>query len=757
MTLMHHRQALPAAANQVERSDIMKKIDRRTFLMGSAATIALSAAPIYLSFNEFQKASAQSEVEQIPTYCQGCTSYCGLIAFVKNDRLWKIKGHPIHLKSEGHLCARGHGMAKYLYSPDRITGPMKRVSDNQFEAISWEQAFKEIGTQLNDIVAKHSGNSVVWMEHGTTRKHYVDRLFDTIGSPNFVTQYAACFNAKTNAWQHMVGTMLNGDHENAKYMIFQGRNFAGGIIPNGMTRILRAKEQGAKIICIDPRFTEFAKISDEWVPIRPGTDLAFRLAMAHVLITERLYNSGFVNKYVDGFDEFWRYNKDCTPEWAETITDVPADKIREIARDFAKFAPTAFIDPGWHGLHAHFKNSTQTAQMAIILNALVGNFYEKGGLMPAAGVPFGSLNLPQIDGPEKGDRVDGAGVDGQYKTVEPGRGIAHIISSLAAEGKVKAAFVCNYNPLRTAPDPREQVKLREADLVVSINIDWNETSYHAADYILPEHYYLERFETPMAVSGQLAHPHPQVALRQPVVTPLYDTKNIIEILDGIAKAMGYPDLYPFTIEEEIKANIAPLGISFDRLKAAGTIQFPATIKPGFPTTNGRPSLTTPTGKIQFSAEIFKLNGRIGVPTWIPPLVMPDPNKIDEFRLIHGKQPWHSHAMTNNNEYLMAISKRYYGTFMWMNTARAKALNIKTGDTVTVKSPIATKKAQIHVTELIHPDCVWVPSTYGGYSPKNKIAYGVGINFNDFVPVQVEDYSGTTMAEEIIVSIEKEVK
>lgn len=733
----------------------MASFTRRTFLKASATAAVAGSVPAYFSFEKYKKAAAEEPVEKIPTYCHGCTSYCGIVAHVKNDRLWKVEGHPIHLKSSGRICARGHGVATYLYSKDRVTGPMKRVGDNKFEPISWDQAFKEIGEKLNKIVEEHGGNSVMWLEHGTNRKSYVDRLFDTIGSPNFTTQYATCFNAKTNTWQQMVGSMLAGDHRNAKYMIFEGRNFAGGIIPNGMNHILQAKDNGAKIIVIDPRFSEIAKIADEWIPIRPGTDLAFRLAMANVLIQEGLYDKTFVRKYVDGFEQFRTSNKEYTPEWAEEITGIPADKIREIARDFAKYAPQAFLEPGWHGLHAHYINSTQTVQMAIILNALVGNFYQRGGLMPGASVPLGTLELPEIKGPEKGDRLDGAGVDGKYRAVEPSRGISQITPHLVEEGLAKAIFFCNYNPLRTAPDPEEQKKIKNADLVVSINIDWNETSYHTADYILPEHFYLERYEYPKNVSGHISHDAPQVSLRQPVVKPLHDTKDIIEILRGISEAMGYEDLYPFTIEDELEAAVKPLKITLDQLKKAGTIEFPATVKPGFPMENGKPALSTKTGKILFSADLFRVAGHNGIPTWIPPKVEPDPKKDNEFRMIHGKQPWHSHAMTTNVKQLMELTRRYNGTFMWMNAKRAKKLGIKTGDTVTVESSIAKKSIQVKVTELLHPDCVWVPSTYGGFSPMNKTAYEVGINFNDFVPIMVEPLSGATMAQEVIVSIRKE--
>lgn len=734
----------------------MTSLTRRTFLKASTAALAtIGTVPAYVSLEKFKKAAADEPVKRIPTYCHGCTSYCGIIAHVKNGRLWKVEGHPIHLKSSGHICARGHGVATYLYSKYRVTGPMKRVGENKFEPITWEQAFKEIGEKLNKIVAEHGGNSVMWLEHGTNRKRYVDRLFDTIGSPNFTTQYATCFNAKTNAWQQMVGAMLNGDHKYSKYMIFQGRNFAGGIIPNGMNHILQGKENGAKIIVIDPRYSEIAKIADEWIPIRPGTDLAFRLAMANVLIHENLYNKTFVHKFVDGFERFKESNKEYTPEWAEKITGISAEKIREISRDFAKYSPQAFVEPGWHGLHSHYINSTQTAQMAIILNALVGNFYQRGGLMPSASIELGNLNLQEIEGPEKGARLDGAGVVGKYRAVEPSRGISQITPHLVEEGLAKAIFFCNYNPLRTAPDPDTQKKIKDAELVVSINIDWNETSYYTADYILPEHFYLERYEYPKNVSGHISHDAPQVSLRQPVVKPLHDTLDIISILKGIAEAMGYPDLYPFTMEEELEAAVKPLNITLEQLKKAGTIEFPPTIKPSFPMKDGKPDLGTKTGKILFSADLFRVAGHNGIPTWIPPRVEPDPNIENEFRLIHGKQPWHSHVMTTNIECLMELTRRYNGTFMWMNAQRAKKLGIKSGDVVSVESSIAKKSVQVKVTELLHPDCVWVPSTYGGFSPLNKTAYEVGVNFNDFVPIMVEPLSGATMAQEVIVSIRKE--
>lgn len=730
----------------------MLRLNRRSFLKAAGVVAAAGSVPVYLNKNQYLEAAQEATVKKVPTLCNGCSNMCGMFVHIKNDRVWKTEGHPVHLKANGRICARGHGTVADVYNPDRVTEPMKRVGD-KFEPISWEQAFKEIGAKLMEIVEKHGGNSVVWMEHGNRGKHYADILLDYIGSPNYITHYSTCFTSKTNVWSKMVGINLYGDHENADYMLFTGRNFAGGIIPNGMNKVLKAKERGAKIVVVDPRYCELAIVADEWIPIRPGTDLAFFLAIAYVLITENLYDLQFVREYIAGFDEFWQANKDYTPEWAEKITSVPAAKIREIAREMALKAPKAFLETGYHGLNAHYQNSVQQAQANVVINALLGNMYKIGGLLPPASLDFGSLDLPKPPEKEKGDRIDGAGVEGVYPTVEPGRGIPQMVPRMVKEGKVKGVFVYHYNPLRTAPDPEYQKQMKDAELVVSIPIDWNETSYHTAHYILPESFFIERMERPVNVNGHIINLNPQIAYRAKVVEPIHNTKSLLEILQGLAKEIGSEEYFNFTVEEETEAMLKSLDVSLERLSKAGCLEFPTNKKPSFPLNRtGNPNLNTPSGKVEFSVGIYKAHGYSGVPRWVPPMV--EPKEKQEFRLIHGKQPWHSHHVTSNNPYLMAITDTYHGTWMWMNSKRAGELGIKNGDVVTVSSKIATKKIPIKVTELLHPDCVWIPSAYGGFSEKNKTAYGVGINYNDFLPSMIEPIAGSVMGQEIIVTIKK---
>ncbi|MFZ5945504.1 MAG: respiratory selenite reductase catalytic subunit SrrA [Bacillota bacterium] len=729
----------------------MVNISRRTFLKASAAVGAAASLPLMSSFKDFAKASQDAPIVRIPTMCNGCSSTCGKYVYVKNGRVWKVEGNPINMKSTGKLCARAHGMAADVYGQGRVTQPMKRTGEMSFEPISWAQAFEEIGDKLFKIINKDGGNSVMWLGHGG-KEHYASSFLDAIGSANYVTHYATCFSSKTNVWDRMVGTTLNSDFHNSDFMLFVGRNFAGGIIPGVMNSITKAKERGAKIVVIDPRFCELAIVADEWIPIRPGTDLALFLGIAHTLISENLYAKDFVNSFVYGFDEFWKANKDFNAEKAAEITGIPAEKIREIARQMAAAAPKAFLDSGYHGLHAHYANSTQIAMANVIVNALLGNMFQVGGLMPSAEVQLGHVETPARQNPEKGPRADGAGVDNEYPTVEPSRGIPQIVPDLIKKGRVKALFIYHYNPLRTAPDPEYQKGLKEAELVVSIPVDWNETSLYTAHYILPESYYLERTEPPKAVSGFIAHDNPQIAVRKQAIKPIHNTLPLLDILKGVTAGAGYYNLYPYTVEEEIAAAIKPLGISPKVLMDTGCIEFPSSVKAGFPLQGGKPALKTFTGKVEFSIGAFKLYGRQGVPTWVPPLVVPEGE--DEFRLIHGKQPWHSHHFTSNNPFLMAISDKYKGTWMWLNKKRADKLGIKDGDLVQVSSEKAVREVYVKVTELLHPDCVWIPSAYGGFSEKLKTAYQKGINYNDFIPARVEPLSGTVMGQEVIVKISK---
>ena len=146
----------------------MQKISRRSFLKIAGAAGAVAAVPLTLTmdFKVFAEDVKSGEITKVPSICNGCSSSCGVWAYVKNGRLWKVEGNEVHMKNRGTLCARGHGVAYSVYDPGRVTQPMKRISDNKFKPISWDEAFQEVGTKTREILDEHGGDKFVWACHG---------------------------------------------------------------------------------------------------------------------------------------------------------------------------------------------------------------------------------------------------------------------------------------------------------------------------------------------------------------------------------------------------------------------------------------------------------------------------------------------------------------------------------------------------------------------------------------------------------------
>ena len=167
-----------------------------------------------------------------------------------------------------------------------------------------------------------------------------------------------------------------------------------------------------------------------------------------------------------------------------------------------------------------------------------------------------------------------------------------------------------------------------------------------------------------------------------------------------------------------------------------------------------PKLKTASGKVEFVNEKFAKAGFSPIPRWVEPKVTPDPKSPKQFRLIHGKQGYHSHTATANISHLLQITKDYDAERLWINAKRAAALGIKDGDLVSVKSALASRKIRAKVTERLHPDAVYLPAGYGNWSPYLTRAKDFGVSMNDFVPFQTEPISGHAMMMEVVVEVEK---
>lgn len=730
---------------------------RRKFIVASAASGAALAASPYLDMDAWAASEkASGDVKITPTLCDACGNWCAIKVYTKGDRVWKAEGIPIAGNNLGRVCAKGHAMLHEVYNPDRIKSPLKRVGPNRFEPISWEQAYKEIGKKLGRIKEKHGAESIFWLQYPEGNAAATFRFMNALGSPNVFSHGATCFLPRNIGWWLTVGDAKpEHDFVNSRFILLVGRNLGAGLNLRKLRDLVKGRDAGAKLVVVDPRFSESASLAKQWVRIRPGTDLALMLAVAHVMIEENIYQKDFVEKYTEGFAEFAEEVKKYTPAWAEEKTDVPKDTIVTLAREMAQAAPRAVIHRGYHAAAGtQYKNSLQLVRAIACVNGLLGNYNQLGGLYPAPKVALGKLDPKQYPAPPAtdGPMVDGSGDPERYPLTPKGVGLSHAIPELALQGKLKAGFVHHNNPLRTCPNPARVIEgYKKLELLVSFDYVLSETAT-LADYILPESYYLERDDV---VHSNHSYSSKQVAIRQQVIKPLYDTKPLVQILIELAQHLDIGQYFTFTQEEWNRAALKPLGVSLEQLRKEGVIDLGGAWQPG------EPHFKTPSEKLEFASSTLKDLDLPAVPVWEEPLVSPDPKDRHAFRLIHGKQGHHTHARTANQPYLMKITTDQDWGRAWIHPDRAKALGIKDGDCMTLESSVGSGRVRARVTDGIHPDCIFLPSGYGIFSrnltyakAKGQGGFGYGVSYNDFLPTMFDPVLGHSMANEVIVKVTK---
>lgn len=720
---------------------------RRSFLKGSAATMALAATAGALSLGEWQAEQAVAADDLIargPSLCNGCSSKCGLFATTKNGRLWYVEGMKEHPYAKGTLCGRGQGTSQWAYDDERVTTPMKRREDGTFEPISWDQAYREIAEKVAEIKRTAGPEALAMIQDPRpSGKYYTKRFINALGSNNFYTHGAACNLSKESGINQAIGASnFSVDWGNTKMVVFIGRSYGDGIRPSSVKSLAEAADRNTRVVIVDPRLNNAGIFATDWVTIKPGCDIALLLGIANVLITRDLYDHEFVEQHCTGFPEFASQVAEYTPEWAEGVCDVPAEKIIELAQDLAKAAPACAIESSWRAAFGcAYQNSFETARCVCAVNALLGCWGQKGGALITTSPKAGDVDpvkFPPVPKPA-GKRVG----EEEYPLALSSMGTNLAVIEGCLDGRIEGVFFYNSNALKGYSNPAKwREALDKAKLVVSVDIQMSETCM-ASDYVLPECTSLERMELPEFIGGKKHY----VAMRTQVLQKIHpETKPCDQIFSELADACGVGQYFDFTVEELAEAQLKSVGTSIAEVTEAGIVELPTA-----PFSYGVPAFATPTGKFQFASEKVGEAGLNPVIGFIPRLVQP---KDDEFHFIGGKQSIQSHTMTLNLESLNAVSREYDLERVWLSSADAKKLGVEEGDMVEISSSEATGKVAAKVTERLKPGVVFLPTHYGGTSPYLTRAEGFGINFMDFVPFHMEPGVGAAMTQEVAVKVRK---
>ena len=727
---------------------MFENVSRRTFLKGSAATAALAAAAGAGSLGMWQSQTARAdelhETKEAPSLCNGCSSKCGLVATTVDGQLWTLRGSDVHPYAKGHICGRGHGLAQMAYSDERVTQPLRRKDDGTFEPIDWDTAFAEIGQRVKDIIAKNGPEALgIIQDPRPSGKQYSKRFMHALGSANVYAHSSSCNLSKESAYQLTIGASnFSTDFGNAKMVMFIGRSYGDGIRPSSVQSLASAAESGTRVVIVDPRLNNSGIFADDWVPITPGTDIAFLLGMANVLIEEDLYDHEFVEQNTTGFEEFAAEVKQYTPSWAEKICDVPADRIQELARAMAKAAPAASIEASWRAvIGCSYANSFETARVITAVNTLLGAWGAKGGALLTSSPKAGKIEDARFADPAKPEKPRVGNKEYPLALDSAGTNIAALQAAL--DGTMKGLFFYNSNAAKGYAQPKTWAEaLGKCDLVVTIDVQMSETALQS-HYVLPEVTYLERLELPEFVGGK-KH---LVGMRTAVLDRIHpETKTCDEIFNGLAEACGVGEYFQFTAEDWAAAQLETVGVSLEQLKKDGVVELS---DPHFE--YGVPKFKTASGKFEFKTDKMAEAGLNPVIGYVPRKVTPGEG---EFYIVGGKQGIHSHTMTQNIAALNAISREYHMERLWMAAADAEKLGVETGDTVEVSSSEHTGQVEVRVTQRLKPGVVFLPTHYGGDSPYQTRSYQYGISLTDFIPFDVEPGVGSMMSQEVAVSVRK---
>lgn len=719
------------------------KISRREFLKVAGVSAGALAVGHMLPVEVAHAAQEAGLLDAsgsgyIPTTCEMCVWRCGVRAKVRDGRVVKLEGNPLHPHSLGHLCARGQSGLMNTYDPDRVLTPLIRVGkrgEGLFRQASWDEALDLVASKMQEIKDKYGPEAMVFSSTHNLSQVQFENLLNAYGSPNYGTQRSLCFNAMIVANQMTFGMEEPArNYANLEYLILTGRNLMEAISTSETSILSHAIDRGLKVVYVDPRFTKTAAKSTDWCAIRPGTDLAFHLALLNVIITEERYDRDFVEKYTVGFEQLAEEIRPYTPEWAAPITDINADVIRRIAREFSDAAPHALAHNGWRT--SNFENSFQTERAIASLNALVGNWGVH--LLPAAGEGAGPLGVPPQPPYPRASAMRLDGVPWKYPLVPFKLGVFQELRDAIIAGKPYEAhgwFIARQNPVQSLPDRARTLEaMSKMDFIAVVDIFLNDTAWFA-DVVLPEASYLERYD-PLLVVGD------KVFIRQPVIQPQGEAKSALWIYKELGKRLGLEDYFQYVDEEDyIRQQLAPLGVTLQEIREAGYVQLPVAEN-----SEGDHQWNTPSGKIELFSSTLDNAGFAALPTWEEPPRPP----AGKFYLLTGKVGRHTQFATQNNQLLHKYQDE---PRLWMNPVSAKALGLSDNDLVKVTSDVGEANIKLMVTEAIRPDCVYLTPGYGHLSKGLTTGYGVGASDSVLHVTYTDKVSGGQALSQTFVSVQ----
>ncbi len=687
-----------------------------------------------LSVAEAAELPGSLGAKEIPSVCDMCFWRCPIVVKVKNGRVVKIEGNPRSPTNGTRICARGNAGIQLLYDKDRLKYPMKRVGargEGKWARISWDEALDEIAYNIKETIKKYGVHSLAFFDHGASAAFFRE-IFEELGTENFSNEPAffQCVGPNLLAYLYTLGYQAvdpaKVDMANTKVIILFGSHLGENVQVSLVKDFVEGLANGAKLIVVDPRFSTAAGKADIWLPIRPGTDLALLLAWINYVIENDLYDKDFVKNHCVGFGELKKAVKKYDLDWAAKVCDLPKEDIKKAIDLLAQHKPHVCVHPGRHSAW-YGKQDVQRHRAMAILTGLLGTVGVKGGFYFPTEPPTEKVKLMECaEPPVEGLFTDHHEVEPPETSLKEDYPFAELFHGSPTDAIIKATLtgepypiklwgICGVNVIQTIPNPYQTMEaIKKLDFIFCVDLIPTE-SVLWADIVLPDATYLERYDG-LYVGKE---PTPYVALRQPAVKPMFESRPAFQIACDLAKRLGFEVHYKNEVEW-LDAQLKPAGYSVKKLAKTGIFTY-----------KGEPyrsrdelSFDTDSGKFELASEAFADEDFPAVPS--EPDFAPAPPR-GYARLLYGRVPVHTFAKTMNNIWL---HHEWPENHLWVNDEVAKVLGLKTGDEVFLENQDghrSERPVKVFVTPGIRPDAVYLPHGFGSRSPMLKTGYAQGVS------------------------------
>lgn len=764
-------------------------------------------------------------IKRIPTLCLNCSTVCGMIAKVEDGRILKLEGNPLDPNARGKLCAKGQAAINMVEDPDRILYPMRRIGprgSGQWERVSWDQAIADIADRLRKLRREHRETELM-LQYGRDRTNgFLERFTDAFGTPNKVGHRGLCSLNKRMAIRASIGDTDwdTADFADSRYILNFGSNFyeahQGHV--GMLQRVAEAKRRGAELVTFDVRLSNTAAQSTQFIPIFPGTDGLVALAIGHVILRDNLQDTSFLETWTNASLTEWRQHYAAyPPSFAEQISGVSAETIERIAYAFAAAAPQATTVSN-RGTHAH-QNGFHNEWAVTCLNALVGSIGAPGGWNYISGDVNRLAPQPGPLPPKPPTRTELSHPSAfPFANALYPRAVSTTIYPYLAEGRAKIDTLISYYvnaPMSWPQGPSSVRDVLQDETIVPFHVAidaFHSETVEVADYVLPDATFLEKYDLDARNSYDF---RPYVGLRQPVVKPPGECRDIRDTLIALANAID-PEVgqyFPYANAEDFVrtwASAVPGGL--DALKEQGIwmdatqprrfrpyleavkvdVDSPqvsvseegvvwvnrgqknAQVEPIGRLVNGQVlrGFATPDRRFQFKLSLSAYvsgseqadtdtaygdtdAGRVVYPSYLPIAAHAGLGE-DDLVLTTFKWNVHTQSRTTNQVWLTEIVG---DNPCWIHPSTAERLGVHHGERCVLarvggSEPRSALQVTAHVTECIHPRVVAISASFGHWQ-YGRTAAGRGYNPNVLIAPEADPLGGGQSWNDTVVRISPE--